>query len=86
MSQAWAKFVSFNIPTNIRIEQNLVLQLILSRMFKKIIARKAQNKSQSISTEAHVPPLTDIESNAVRYMAGYVAVALLKRYRKKSDA
>ena len=31
-----------------------------------------------------VRPLTEMESNAIRYMAGYVAVSLLKKYRKPS--
>lgn len=81
--QAWTKFIEANIPVAHRIEHQLALQVILDRVLKKLIA----NKSVAVApaTEQHtVQSLTYCESNAVRYMAGYVAVKLLKRYRKGS--
>ena len=42
------------------------------------------NAMQHLETAAMSTPLTIQERSAIRYMAGYVAIKLLKRYRKPS--
>jgi len=84
--QAWAEFIKGNIPVANLTEHKLALQLILDRMLKKIIATEvmpaAKATAATIGTAAK--SLTQCESNAIRYMAGYIAVKLLKQYRKGS--
>ena len=84
MKQIWGVFVSSHLPESCRQESELALQLLLDRLLKKLLHSKADAKKQSnASSQANsVRPLTAMESNAVRYMSGYVAVSLLKKYRK----
>lgn len=78
----WSTFVSNEIPEPHNGESEVALQLIVDRLLKKLI----KNKADMVTVpESHSPrPLTSLECNAVRYMAGYVAITLLKRYRKPS--
>ena len=65
-------------------ESVLCFQLILDNILKARLERMAADL-ECVSTPAHavfVKPLTFTETNAVRYMAGFVAVKLLRRYRK----
>ena len=57
------------------------LQLILDRALKKMLRNEAESMHTTTST-AVAQELTQVESNAIRYMAGYVAVKLLKKYRR----
>lgn len=76
--QAWEIYVG-HFPTSLN-ESKFALQLILDRMLKRLIEAEAgQTRSESIAR-----PLTETEINAIRYMAGYVAVSLLKKARKTS--
>ena len=60
-------------------ESRLCLQLIVDQLLKQLIS-----KAQQTTTTPKSYALNKREKNAVRYMAGYVAVSLLKRFRKKS--
>ena len=84
MKQIWGVFVSNHLPESCRQESELAMQLLLDRLLKKLLHNKADAKKQSTaSSQANsVRPLTAMESNAVRYMSGYVAVSLLKKYSK----
>ena len=81
MKQAWGMFVSTHIPESSQQESELALQLLFDRLLKKMLHNKADAKKQS-TANSQVRPLTAMESNAVRYMSGYVAESLLKKYRK----
>lgn len=82
---AWNVFIISNIPTAALHEQHeLALQIILDRVMKKIIANKAHSINGPSSKTVCIRPMTVYESNAIRYMAGYVAIKLLKKYRKGS--
>ena len=59
-------------------ETQLLLQLLMDRFLKALI-RNEGRRSSSVSNIAH--SLNDREQNAARYMAGYIAVSLLKRYQ-----
>lgn len=84
MKRVWKAFVSSHVAESSRQESDLALQLIFDRLLKRLLHNKAVAKTQSTAhTQADsVRPLTMIESNAVRYMSGFVAVSLLKKYRK----
>ena len=84
MKEAWGVFVSTHIAESSRHESELALQLIFDRLLKRLLHNKAVAKKQSTTgtQDDSVRPLTAMESNAVRYMSGFVAVSLLKRYRK----
>ena len=81
MKQAWGMFVSTHIPESSQQESELALQLLFDRLLKKMLHNKADAKKRS-TANSQVRPLTAMESNAVRYMSGYVAESLLKKYRK----
>ena len=63
-----------------------MLQLLLDRLLKELLKNKAGVKkcSHECTMTSSVKPLIEMESNAIRYMAGYVAVSRLKKYRKPS--
>ena len=48
-----------------------------------MLENKANSVRKVINSESN-SALTNLEKSAVRYMAGYVAITLLKRYRKPS--
>ena len=60
---------------------DLTLQLLLDRAMKEII-KNCVKCSNATPVNSQTQPLTSIERNAVRYMAGYIAVKLLKRYTR----
>ena len=82
VKQTWTSFVDTVIPMSDREESELVLQLLMDRVLKKLLANTAEAARKKPPNSAEVRPLTTTESNAVRYMAGYVAISLLKRFRK----
>jgi hypothetical protein len=53
----------------------------MDRLLKKLLENQAKAAKKYEISES-VRPLTSLESNAVRYMAGYVAIKLLKKYQK----
>lgn len=56
---------------------HLALQLLMDRVLKKMLQNKA-NATKPTRGVGDVAPLTVREKSAIRYMAGYVAVKLLK--------
>ena len=83
IKQLWNTFVSSQAPEAYRAEHPLAFQLIVDRLLKQLLANKAKVLKQS-SEAGSVRPLTTLESNAIRYMAGYVGVSLLRRYQRAS--
>ena len=77
--QRWKSFITTYIPETHHQEYQLVLQLLMDRILKKLLYNKA--KSSTIPQAKSVQPLNSRELNAIRYMAGYVAIMLLKRYK-----
>ena len=75
----WSAFVTSNIPATHCREQGLALQILLDRIVKKLIANKAASKQQGLQHCAMFNSLTMFESNAIRYMAGFVAVKKFRR-------
>ncbi len=74
----WKKYIEASSPQ--AEEADFTLQLILDRGLKKMLSNAAE--SMNTTTEvASNQALTQVQSNAIRYMAGYVAVKLLKKYR-----
>ena len=67
-----------------RQESEVALQLLFDMILKILLHNKAAAKKQSTAgtQDDSIRPLTSMESNAVRYMSGYVAVSPLKKYRK----
>ena len=65
-------------PEPCQVGSQLALQLLMDRVLKKMLKNKADAIEQPSSSE--VVPLTIREKSAICYMAGYVAVKLLKRY------
>ena len=48
------------------------LQVVLERGIKKLIERKVMHQQITIPSSDLIPQLTVTESNAVRYMSGYI--------------
>jgi len=63
-------------------ESKLLLQLLLDRILKSLIAAETCECSTSASPEQHMA-LTFREQNVVRYMAGYVVRKLKKKFKVK---
>ena len=76
----WSNFVLTRNCTSS--ETYLTLQLLLDRLLKTMLKNEASANSESLTAPNQLQPLTARERNAIRYMAGYVAVSLLKKYRK----
>ena len=68
------------VPEACQLESQLTLQLLMDRTLKNKLENKAKAHEHPIGSGAG-EPLTMRERNAIRYMAGYVAVKLLKRYK-----
>lgn len=82
MQKMWSRFIARSIPPHVNVEESqLVLQLLLDRILKKLLENQAKATKKYESSD-HVRPLTSLECNAVRYMAGYVSIKLLKKYQK----
>lgn len=82
---SWSYFITTNIPALHQQECQLCLQLIMDRMLKRLIHNKAEErKSHYKAIAARLPQLTVLQINGIRYMAGYIAVKLLKKYKKRS--
>ena len=61
----------------------MALQLLLDRLLKQMLAVRADcmRRRQVVTMNK----LTPMESNAVWYMAGYVALRLLKQFKKPTQ-
>ena len=84
LQRVWDVFVTqFPDQTQCQ-ESDFVLQLLIDRTMKMLLLNKAKTEKSSETATRNVRPLTCLEQNAVRYMAGYVALKLLKKYRKET--
>ena len=61
----------------------LLWQCIIERLFKEQIDKRVSSQAQ-VSLRTRLPT-TDLETNAVRYAAGFVVRKLLQKYSKKSS-
>ena len=70
---------------NLQRHSTLTFNIVFDRLMKSMIATQ---KSETIATSSQAKPvvgsLDDREKNVVRYMGGYIAVKLLRRYSKKT--
>lgn len=64
------------------LQSQLALQLLMDRVLNKI--KKRANATDHFWTHSNDSPLTMWEKSAIWYLAGYVAMKLLKRYRNPS--
>ena len=65
-------------------ESELALQLLLDTIMQKMLSKKASVCASTTETTTEQAGVTEKEKSAVRYMADYVVVSLLKRYKKTS--
>ena len=84
LKQSWNAFIFTQVPQDCQQEHPLALQLLLDRVLKRMLANKAKVMEQKSDATSEARPLTTLESNAIRYMSGYVGVSLLKKYRRSS--
>ena len=73
-----------HIPEHCQPDANLALQILLDRILKKIIHNRAeavQSKKKQVIKPGNITPK---ESNTMHCMAGFVAVKLLKKFKKPS--
>ena len=83
LKQPWNMFITSQVPEAYQAEHPLALQLIVDRLLKQLLTNKAKALNQTC--EAGLPrPFTTLECNAIRYMAGYVGISLLKKFKKSS--
>ena len=82
--EEWKKFVSSTVLLSHRKECELALQVILDRKLKKMIQNKARRIQGAIPGQTVRPTLTSTEISGMRYMAGYIAVKLLRKYWKRT--
>ena len=75
INQCWTVTV-LKAPEPCQLESQLALQLLIDRVLKKMLKNKADAIEQP--SKSKVVPLTIREKSAICYMAGYVAVKLLK--------
>ena len=85
IKEAWKAFVELNIPTcsSASRDAHSTLQILLDHLLKKMI----HNQAEAVSKKTTIEPLEKIpprESNAVRHMSGFVAVKLLKKFKRPS--
>ena len=80
----WMTYLStVDVPPTLKIEASLTLQLLLDRLFKHLINILAIDCKPIVHPDQEIT-LTLREQNAVRYMAGYVAVKLKRKFWKKT--
>ena len=87
LHQYWALYLErVQVPQSIKQESTLVLQLLVDRLFKRIVKNEAQpvGSSQTAAPSNQPVVLTVREENAIRYMAGYVATKLKKKFQKRT--
>ena len=80
---------ALHTPTSLQVEGKLLLQLLLDRILKRLVAAGVSEGSTAVVPDHEVAPehhvkLTLREQNAVRYMAGYVLRKLKKKYKERS--
>ena len=81
--ESWRVFMELNIPECSTSDAHLTLQILSDHLLKKMI----HNQAEEVRKKVTIKPLEQLpprESNAVRHMSGFVAVKLLKKFRKTS--
>ena len=77
---AWKAFME---KSNLQAEEvDFTVQLFLDRAIKKMLSNIADCMLTTTQLTSNEEAMTPLQSNAVRYMAGYVSIKLLKRYRR----
>jgi hypothetical protein len=80
----WASYqTALHTPPSLQGEGKLLLQLLLDRILKHLIATEASECSTAAVPEHHVN-LTSREQNVIRYMAGYVVRKMKKKFKETS--
>ena len=84
MCKKWNVFLQrCNVPSSLQKYGRQSLQVMFDRSFKHIVAeRNSAKTASSRATEGSIDTISEREENVVRYMSGYVAVKLLKKFRK----
>ena len=82
--KTWSSFLcAVKAPLPLQVEAQLTLQLLVDRLFKRLITITAAETDCKYKVQkAQDVHLTLREQNAIRYMAGYVAVKLKTKYKK----
>ena len=81
LKQLW-KVISF--PEALSESSELALQIITDRLLKQMIRKEAFTAQSQDQACCSPVSLTTREKSAIRYMAGYVAISLTRRYSKTS--
>ena len=76
-------FQSSSAPANLKEYSLQTLQVLLDRALRYILSKR-NTAGAKLKTESNNCDVSVREENVVRYMSGYVAVKLLKKYRKGS--
>lgn len=77
----WATYLTaIHIPPALQGEAKLLLQLLLDRLLKCLIAAEASGCSSTAVPELHRAP-TLWEQNVIQYMAGYVVRKLKRQFK-----
>ena len=80
----WVSYqAAITTPPSLQDEGKLLLQLLLDRILKRLIADEATECSTAAVPERHVC-LSSREQNVVRYMAGYVVRKMKKKFTEPS--
>ena len=80
----WVSYqAAITTPPSLQGEGKLLLQLLLDRILKRLIADEATECSTAAVPERHVC-LSSQEQNVVRYMAGYVVRKMKKKFTEPS--
>jgi len=81
---AWTNFLLIiSLPDSLHVHSLLALQFVVDRLLKKLISMKNEDQTK-MRMAKKLSTLTLREQNAVYYMSGYIAVKLIKRFKKRS--
>ena len=79
----WLSCIStLHLSHNACNSSDITLQVLLKRMMNAIVKSMTSSYPQPVSQPV---PITEREENAIRYMAGYVAMKLKNKYSKNSE-
>lgn len=85
LRECWKEYLrTSRVPTHLLKYSDQSLQVMLDRVLKYMI--KQRSTTAAGPTKDDDIKLSEREENVVRYMSGYVAVKLLKKYRRKSSS
>ena len=82
MFKKWNVFIQrSSVPSYLQKYGRQSLQVVLDRDFKHVIAERNSAEATN-SKDTDDSNISEREENVIRYTSGYVAVKLLKKYRK----